>query len=279
MIKILVDRPFLNKYDGNHYIEGTCLSSDTKPNFVATNSLMLELDTKELYYCAKGGGQSEEVVYEGNIDVSLIQEGFGYAELSGFVDELPNKITVEFDGESYECESFVDGEATCWGAPAQGDSFDWSTYPFCITYNGGYIICTQVTSGTHSVSISSLATTEAEWVKYGEAPSSGGGNLLDGVTVEPSDWVRKTVNGVDAYYYEVPTYYPLQSGEQYNLYFRFGTGEEFENTATAEEDGDAIGLWFDGITILNYDGVTYLQNQYDPITDTFSCRLSMATLS
>lgn len=41
---------------GQHYIEGSCLSTDTKPTDVANGSKLLEMDTSTLYiYDAENG--------------------------------------------------------------------------------------------------------------------------------------------------------------------------------------------------------------------------------
>ena len=51
MISIRSEEDFGKTADGSyaHYIEGTCLSTDTKPTTWANGSKLLEMDTSTLY--------------------------------------------------------------------------------------------------------------------------------------------------------------------------------------------------------------------------------------
>lgn len=64
MVRILVRKPQL---DDIHYVEISCLSTDTKPTGFATGSTCLEVDTGDVYlydeesaeWIAVGGGDDE----------------------------------------------------------------------------------------------------------------------------------------------------------------------------------------------------------------------------
>lgn len=154
-------------------IEAVGLSTDTKPTMysnraVSLNSLFLELDTKTLYYCSKSGSSSEEVVYEGE---PLINEKDGDVYVFRFEPFVPaDTLRVVLDGKEYVVNK---SKYNDYGATMGTSGFDWSEYPFYIWVTPDYGNINVPTSGTHSLSISSINKTEAEWTVYGEKGGSG----------------------------------------------------------------------------------------------------------
>ena len=178
MIKYLLRRPYVHDDLGLEYVECTGLSTDTKPNEVSLNSLFLELDTKTLYYCSQsGGGESEEVVFDGNV-----------VDGQTLSTTLSETITVVFDGTTYVCEqktfTYNGRTFTYYGAnpdtSGETPSFDFSEYPFYLHSNTGSVnVVLQETAETHSLSITSLVKTEAEWTVYGEQGSGSSGDMIN----------------------------------------------------------------------------------------------------
>lgn len=259
-----------NRYDlGDMSYQG--LSTDTKPTLAPVNSLFLELDTKTLYYCSQSGSQSEEVVYEGEVTEDLTQiRDFDPTSLS-------DTITVVFDGTKYVCEKKTNEvNIQYWGADRVGErSFDWGQYPFCIkislSLHGSFVtIYKQTAESTVSLSITSLVTTEAEWVKYGEAPSGGDsgvtGNLETGVTIQPSAWENGTVN---------VEYFPLKLGLAYQIF----VNDSPEDSAHAEDNGNnEVSVYSQNANYSfisnNVDETTRIETLYDAPTEPVTLRLS-----
>lgn len=189
MIKYLNYRPFVNEAEGKPYVECTGLSTDTKPNEVSLNSLFLELDTKTLYYCSKSGGESEEVIFEGD---GLSHENV-WLEPTVDGTTLPDTINVIWDGNTYTCNKqtyqFDEYTLLVWGAPLVDYMHDYSTYPFALTSgdedtNDLCVVLPYGDNDTHTLTISQTVETSAEWTEYGEAPSS---DMINVYFMSPSD--------------------------------------------------------------------------------------------
>ena len=180
MIKYLLRRPYVHDDLGLEYVECTGLSSDTKPNEVSLNSLFLELDTKTLYYCSQSGGEEEKAEFEGEVENGLTPK---VLDASSFGDT----IIVTLDGKQYTCKKreYEDDEGNPvyeWGASRveteEEYDYDFSVVPFVITYSGRTFL-SLADENTHSMTISSLVSTEAEWTKYGEKGSGSSGDMIN----------------------------------------------------------------------------------------------------
>lgn len=73
MVKVYdIDLAVVEKVPNTHY-EGTCLSTDDKPTDWPDNSLMVELDTGDIYYCVNGAwakvGEATEYEPDENEDM------------------------------------------------------------------------------------------------------------------------------------------------------------------------------------------------------------------
>lgn len=152
----------------------------------------------------------------------------GYGNFTEF--DPAETITVTINGEEYVCTN-QDEEVGVYGATHNRETgeFDYSEFPFILYSNGR--IDTVGIDGECSLTIVATVKTEAEWVKYGEAPSGGiVGDLSEGVTIRESDWIEDD----DGYHVEVEPYV-LNSGVQYTLYLS-GSGGDTSDTATAIRD-------------------------------------------
>lgn len=256
MIKYLNYRPFVNEAEGKPYVECTGLSTDTKPNEVSLNSLFLELDTKTLYYCSKIGGESEETVYENNAIASgdmIYTADCDFASLG--------TIDVTFDGTKYTVQKTVDGQFNEWGAPYVEPGYDYSVYPFVISWDTRRDFATVTfaeTENNHSLSISSIVTTEAEWTKYGESGSGGGSGdvpeyyVFKDISLSAEDFTQSGSKYTATF--QANGEAEILSGTRYNFYLEGDPDSPY--TLTCEENG-VLSAEIPPIAINHVENKTY----------------------
>lgn len=93
---------------------------------------------------------------------------------------LNGTIKVIFDGQTFICNKKTDEEGEYWGADynLETDEYDFSEYPFVLyaSLKGTRYLFAQ--DGTHSLSISQVTESSAEWTLYGEK-GSGSGEMIN----------------------------------------------------------------------------------------------------
>ena len=174
------------------YKEFFGLSTDDKPTEdVAVNSLFLELDTGDFYYCESQGSKGEStknyIVEEDTFTsttITLVPPYYHEFSPSVIIDE--DSIIVVFDGVTYNCPK-MDGDdfagwigSVLYGGEPSGSAFDSSEYPFMIIGEEGQIMVED--KNEHTIEIYTLSNndTPAVWKKVG----SGGSEplvLVDGL--------------------------------------------------------------------------------------------------
>lgn len=179
------------------------LSTDIKPYDAPTNSLMLELDTGDVYYCGQTGSPEPRVEFvpETSFSVELIG-GTNHGSYNlGYIQIYGNPIQVVFDGVTYSAYATDFG----WGAEVpEAGNFDFSEYPFSV-------ICVYIPllnkydshihvgdEDEHTVEIY-YDGIPAVWNKVGSVPSHG--ELLLDETVD--DWVYSDTNFYMSDFYDI----------------------------------------------------------------------------
>ena len=134
-------------------------STDKKPQIAPKYSLYLELDTGDFYYLESLATPStwativeEQVLgagillWEGTVSPFEYVSDYGYYVYSGntfSVDDIPDAITVEWDGQMYECNYDDNPDSQSFGAPWVDNELDFSKYPFnfwCVFIDDSAII-------------------------------------------------------------------------------------------------------------------------------------------
>lgn len=143
------------------------LSTDQKPRHgVATNSMMLELDTGNIYYCIKGSVDvpRKEVLPETTFTGEITADGTYDYEIFN-VDRPNSQVTVIFDGVLYDSS----------GAkfPREGEEWDFSKYPYSLLFvtrqpiGSNSVVVIVPDDNEHTVEIYTEGYS-AEWRKAGE---------------------------------------------------------------------------------------------------------------
>ena len=174
------------------YKEFMGLSTDDKPTEdVAVNSLFLELDTGDFYFCktqgSKGGEQTEVVRIE---EQTFITQGFSrdygcrYATLTVVEPFADENIIVIYDGVSYECQnqSFESGFGQ-YGAEIDDYVIDFTKCPFHLQTNdeSNTPIIYLTDEEEHTIEVRAIQgnpDTPAVWEKVGSGGSEPTGTKL-----------------------------------------------------------------------------------------------------
>ena len=167
-------QPFYYEFEGE--------STDTKPSIwgghdVGLNSKFFEQDTGDFYYLKQQGSSTTttgEIVEEQTLDSWTLDGDFGCYKHDFYYEIGKDKIIVEWDGVSYECEKQIDNDSFSpyvYYGTLLHQPLDWSVYPFCIIPDENHIYCADNEDHTIKISWEETVVTEPIWAIVGGGDS------------------------------------------------------------------------------------------------------------